>query len=511
MPNNEEVHIRYQPPHHESYGTDRMIDFEPLPARTSVYRRRSFINEFVRSDGPPQIVIVIMLFAFGFGSVIGVVPAVMSDRFARIYHGFDEEMHCTDYEPSNKPQACIAGFADAQNSVAVEQFISNTLTFFTSSLIGSLSDEYGRKRVLLLGVILAMLSPLFLLLIQLDDKMNPMWYYMAGAIQGLVNWIAVALSVLSDVMPKQWRAPSFGLVLAGLSMGFACAPLLALFLGHFYVTCLSISVVVVAFLIVLLFLPETLPPEAAESAKLARLAQVEELEGISKYLWFIYRPLWELSIINRSTLFRLLSALAFFSGISSSGDRSLFLYYIEERIGFRDKDIAVFFLVVGVAGIFVQGVFLKIINDALGEKRVIIFSFLVGAAHDLVYSLAKTKGAIYVSAVMASLLMMAFPTISAVKSNNVGESEQGRIQGALYSVQALSSALGPTLFRTVHHFSNDGSIFGPGSMFLFSASMYMVASYFACLLPPEANSKREETDADANETDDPSAPLTNSI
>ena len=144
---------------------------------------------------------------------------------------------------------------------------------------------------------------------------------------------------------------------------------------------------------------------------------------------------------------------------------------------------SVFFLVVGFVGIFVQGVLLKVMNDALGEKMVLIFSFLVGAGHDIVYSLAKTKTAIYVSAVLASLLMMAFPTISAVKSNNVNESEQGRIQGALYSVQALSSALGPTMFRAVHHFTSENSIFGPGSMFLFSACMYVIASYVACLLP----------------------------
>ena len=192
----------------------------------------------------------------------------------------------------------------------------------------------------MVGVLLATLSPLFLLLIQLDESLNPFWYYMAGAIQGTVNWIAVALSALSDVMPKQWRAPSFGLLLAGLSVGFACAPILALVLGHFYVTCLSLVAVLLAFLVVVLFMPETLLPEAAEKAQIARLAEVEELEGSAKYLWFLYRPVWELSILNRNTLFRLLSALAFFSGISSSGDRSLFLYYIEERIGFTDKDIA---------------------------------------------------------------------------------------------------------------------------------------------------------------------------
>lgn len=73
------------------------------------------------------------------------VPAVMSDRYARLDHGYSDEKSCSDYEVGQKPQACLAGSADAQNAVAAEQFIANMLTLFTSSLVGSLSDEYGRK------------------------------------------------------------------------------------------------------------------------------------------------------------------------------------------------------------------------------------------------------------------------------------------------------------------------------------------------------------------------------
>jgi len=69
----------------------------------------------------------------------------MTDRYARINHGYDLEMSCSEYPMGTKPQACLDGSADAQTGVATEQLISNLLTFFTSSLVGSLSDEYGRK------------------------------------------------------------------------------------------------------------------------------------------------------------------------------------------------------------------------------------------------------------------------------------------------------------------------------------------------------------------------------
>jgi hypothetical protein len=44
----------------------------------------------------------------------------------------------------------LAGSGDAQNVAAWENFVSNSLTFITSSVIGSISDERGRrgKRIL---------------------------------------------------------------------------------------------------------------------------------------------------------------------------------------------------------------------------------------------------------------------------------------------------------------------------------------------------------------------------
>lgn len=89
------------------------------------------------------------LHSFGcpFFSSYSQVPAVMTDRYARLNHGYQGIQTCADYGMRDKPQACLDGSADAQRAVAMEQMISNILTFFTSSLMGSISDEYGRKGV----------------------------------------------------------------------------------------------------------------------------------------------------------------------------------------------------------------------------------------------------------------------------------------------------------------------------------------------------------------------------
>lgn len=161
----------------------------------------------------------------------------------------------------------------------------------------------------------------------------------------------------------------------------------------------------------------------------------------------------------------------------------MLIYYLEERIGFNDRDIAHMFMLMGLLGIFVQGFVLKFFNECMGERRVVIFAFALGMIHNLVYGLANSKSMIFVGVAISAFVGMSFPTISAIKSNNVEQSEQGRIQGALYSLSALASAFGPLMMRFVYHYTKDGAFLGPGSMFVAASSLYLVAVFCAYALP----------------------------
>jgi fucose permease len=77
------------------------------------------------------------------------------------------------------------------------------------------------------------------------------------------------------------------------------------------------------------------------------------------------------------------------------------------------------FLIMGVLGMFVKGVLLKPMNDFFGERRVIIIAFLFGTLTNLLYGLATNKGTIFVALGMSVFIGVSFPTISAIKSNNV--------------------------------------------------------------------------------------------
>ena len=212
---------------------------------------------------------------------------------------------------------------------------------------------------------------------QLIPTMSPTWYYVASGSTGLVNWIAVALSALADVLSPKFRAPGFGLLLASFSLGFALSPMLGAIFNHFQVSIVCCSILTVAWLSTVCFLPETLSPDAAAEAARTHAARQAINPTLSdRTINAITRPLREIAILNRNSLFRLLSALAFFSGMVATADRTLLIYYVEERLAFNEHDVAIMFMLSGVLGILVQGVLIKPFNECFGERYVIVIAFV---------------------------------------------------------------------------------------------------------------------------------------
>ena len=91
--------------------------------------------------------------------------------------------------------------------------------------------------------------------------------------------------------------------------------------------------------------------------------------------------------------------------------------------------------------------------------------------------------------------MFSFPTISAIKSNNVNDSEQGTMQGAVYAVKSLAASFGPATFTWIYNLTKDGSY--RGSMWLAGVVLYAISVVFTYFLPEEkcnSHYKKEEAE-----------------
>ena len=390
----------------------------------------------------PMIVIVctVVFIAISVGSTISIVPKLMTNRFANINHGY-EGNDCSTYD-NNKmagnmtkpPQECIDGSNDARNANSISNLVSNAFTLLLSSYIGSLSDQYGRRIFLILGMMLMSLSPMGLLYIQLNHSANPyVWYYSVQSVQGIISFVAICISSISDVLPKEYRGPGVGLIMGGFLFGISISPLLTVIVNNdTHILLFSFVMVVTAVIVTICFYTETLPQHVQQEALLLRRSQRQEeeeeaeepsnvVERVLKKAYAIAsRPIYEMSILNRDTLFRLLSCLAFCSGIVTSGDQTLLLYYIQEQLNFTSNDIAYYFSIVGILGLSSQIVLLKpMLNCVHGERNLIILCFVVATIQNVLYGMAQSKVMVFVAGSLSAITIMSFPIISSIKSNNV--------------------------------------------------------------------------------------------
>jgi len=123
---------------------------------------------------------------------------------------------------------------------------------------------------------------------------------------------------------------------------------------------------------------------------------------------------------------------------------------------------------------------------------VIVIAFIFGALNNSVYAFALDKKGIFIGATLGSVAGIAFPTISAIKANNVDEHEQGQIQGALFALSSLASALGPTTLRLLYEKTSETAY--PGAFFLLASAFFLVATLCAMALPKDkANSNQRGT------------------
>lgn len=386
-----------------------------------------------------------------------------------------------------------------------------------NALVGSFSDLHGRRPMILATLFIQILPVMAFVILMMLPHMHPMWYYLTNSLIGGINFNALTFAALSDIIPESMRASSYGLSMAFFYAGYCLAPSLALVLNHFHTALTSLSLVILAFVAAFVFLCETLPDDVREAARQnrARAAATNEETSSSssrqsvfgKALDVLRRPIDEMSILARDKTLSLLAAGSFFSNMVFAADYTLVLFYVEEQLGVGDKDIASMLLMMGMAGILLQGGAIQPLVRWMGERRLLMATFAFGTFHNFLYGLATTKSTIYIALVVAQLTKLNTPVLSSMASKDASIDEQGRIQGALSASNAIAIALGPLTMEVVYHFSKSKSHLGPGFMFYYAAMLYAVGMLLIYGVPSDHPKRPSPVEDDHHATETPENPL----
>lgn len=364
--------------------------------------------------------------------------------------------------------------------------------------MGSVSDAHGRRGMILLSLVLALIPSLVFLQLVRTPTLQPVWYYLANATGGSNYFIGVAFATLSDVIPNQFRSSGYGLLLACFYGGFAIGPSLNTFFSRDGVAVASAALAATALLVALCFLPETLPKAVRDENQI----RVRNEEDKSHNVWCVVkrvlaRPFRDISILNQDWVMRLVATGSFFSSMVYASDVTLVVYYIENQLNVSVTDLARMFLTFGLIGIVLQGGLIQPLVHAFGsEKNLLVATFLCGAVHNSLYGLARGQGTLLMALILAQFTKLNFPVLSSLASQGGSSHEQGRIQGALFASNALASAFGPLSMEYVYS-KTKGCRWGPGTMFYYAAFLQLVGTAVVSYIPPNRDTEDENAEQGA--------------
>eukprot|EP00594_Rhizosolenia_setigera_P000874 CAMPEP_0178949946 /NCGR_PEP_ID=MMETSP0789-20121207/6355_1 /TAXON_ID=3005 /ORGANISM="Rhizosolenia setigera, Strain CCMP 1694" /LENGTH=479 /DNA_ID=CAMNT_0020630569 /DNA_START=52 /DNA_END=1491 /DNA_ORIENTATION=- len=435
---------------------------------------------------------------------MSIIPEVTTEKFAQIHHGY--QYNCSSFPSDNekeKPKECTYGARDAQQAAAYSSGVAHFFNFMTGSLIGEFSDIKGRRMLIILGVFLEIFPSFLLVLMQCCKSIDPTWYYIAVSSSNIVSWFTIILASIVDVTPNVLRASSIGLIMSSFQLGFMFSPFLPLVFGHLGASIFSCSIVIFMFLFVTTCLEETLPKNDSNQKEKSQIiitegeksrttiseAQEESPTQHNNSTRTTYnicevflRPFRSLAILNRDKFFRILSSIAFLGSMTYTGVETLLVYDFENRLGFDDLDIGLFFLLMGLCGISFQVFAFQPLQNIFGERILLMISKLSSVVRYLFYGFTRSKILIFLSTFLSAPQTASFPLVSAIKSNNVKDTEQGHVQGALFALTSLSGALGPIIMQKISYLTRDSSF---GYMYIFIASLMVVSVFLVLMLPEE--------------------------
>jgi DHA1 family tetracycline resistance protein-like MFS transporter len=333
------------------------------------------------------------------------------------------------------------------------------MQFLFSPLIGSLSDRYGRRPLLLVS---ALGQGLDYLVLGLAGNLPLL--FVARMVSGVTGAsIGTAAAYIADVSPPERRARNFGLIGVAFGLGFVAGPALGGVLGAMNLRLPFFAAAAMGlanFAFGLFVLPESLAPEHRRA-----------------FDWRRANPLGSVAALRRYPSVLGIVAALVLAQMAQRGLESVWILYTSGRYGWDVRATGSSLAAVGIAAALVQGGVVRRLLPRLGERRSMLLGLSLSAVGLTLYGLAPEGWMLLSALPVGAMGGIAGPAGQGLLSRQVGADEQGLLQGAVTSLQSLTSVFAP-LYAT-HLFAAFGqrgvTPYVPGAPFFAGALIVLAA------------------------------------
>lgn len=297
-----------------------------------------------------------------------------------------------------------------------------------SPLAGKLSDTWGRKKIIVIGMLIFAVSELMF------GLSNTAFFLFVARMLGGIGAALIMPAVMAytaDVTTGEERAKGMGYINAAITTGFIIGPGIGGFIAEFGIRVPFYAAAVagaVAALVTIIVLPESRqqieekPQEVVKQPKRNLLTQ----------LLYSYREPYFLALI-----------IVFVASFGLSNYETVFGLFVDKKFGFTATDIAIIITFGSIAGAVVQVTVFGWILNKFGEKNVVSFClFMAGLFIVLTLFVHQYWMILLVTFIVFLAIDILRPTISTQMSKMAME-QQGYVAGLNSAFTSMGNILGP--------------------------------------------------------------------
>ncbi len=305
--------------------------------------------------------------------------------------------------------------------------IFSIMQFFFSPIWGDLSDRYGRKPILMLGVFGNAVS-----MVMFGLATNLELMLLSRALAGILSsaTLPTAMAFISDSTTERDRGQGMGLIGAAMGVGMIIGPGIGGWLGGSNLAApffLAAGLSLAAALLIWAILPESLPVEK----RVIHPGRAVRMPDFRMMFRSLYGPIGFL-------LF-----LAFLVNFALSNFEGIFGLYAKERYAYGPEQVGAVLTVIGVISTIIQGAITGPATRWLGDEKVILLSLIGTAAGFVLMLVAQSFAAVLLTVgffVFTNAMLR--PAIASLTSKRTPGS-QGMAMGLNNSYQSLGRVIGP--------------------------------------------------------------------
>ena len=351
------------------------------------------------------------------------------------------------------------------------------MQFFMSPVLGSLSDKYGRRPILLLSLFGFGLD--FLLLAFAPDLT---WLFIGRIIAGIMGAsYTTATAYIADISDESNRSKYYGMLGAAFGLGFILGPGLGGLLAGWgvrvpFIACAILSML--NFLYGYFILPESLKAENRRIFEWKRANPIGALMHLRKYT----------TIIGLLVCFFLLY-------LAAQAVMTNWQYYSMLKFQWDETKIGISITAVGVLVAFVQGFLVRIVNPKIGNQNAVLIGLALYTIGLLAFGLAPTGFYMMMAIIPYCLGGINGPAMQSIMTSSVPANSQGELQGTITSVQSITSIIGPLMMAGIfNHFTTKSAYYFPGAAFVTGAILVFIALIIAFMTLDHRFSKKAKRD-----------------